>query len=72
VTHSPAGAVSDESQRLDWVVLLPSTVELPVDDALILGGDAAFGSTLVTPVRKRFAADDSHGPREPPFMKREP
>jgi len=27
--------------------LLPSTVELPVDDALILGGDDAYGSTLV-------------------------
>ena len=48
MTSSPAGAASDGSQRLDWVVLLPSTVELPVDDALVLGGDDAFGSALVS------------------------
>ena len=39
--------VSERRNRLDWVLLLPSTLRLPVDDVIVIGGTDEMAETLV-------------------------
>lgn len=39
--------MTDRNNRLDWTLLLPSSLELRVEDVLVLGGTAAMAEDLV-------------------------
>jgi len=48
--------MTDRNNRLDWTLLLPSSLELPVEDVLVLGGTATMADDLVVPWRVQALA----------------